>query len=69
MWKKVRPKSVVLLSQKKLQGLEKKNFSKKTFFQLICVDIIFKMVCGNFFKQMDLDLSLSDFKVPKNCYS
>ena len=29
MWKKMRPKSVVLQSQKKLQVLEKKIFRKK----------------------------------------
>ena len=29
MWKKIRPKSVVLQSQKKLQVLEKKFFRKK----------------------------------------
>ena len=28
----------------------KKKFSKKKFFQLICTDMIFKTVCGNFLK-------------------
>ena len=28
----------------------KNFFSKKKFFQLICADTIFKMVCGKFFK-------------------
>ena len=51
MWKKMRPKSLVLQSQKKLLVLEKKNFQKKKkFLQLIFVDMIFKMVCGHFFK-------------------
>ena len=43
---------------------------EKNFFQLICVDMIFKTVCGNFFKQMGLEIfSLGDFKVLKNCSS
>ena len=50
MWKKVRPKSVVLQSQKKLEILEKKFFRKKNFYQLICVDMIIKRACRNFFK-------------------
>ena len=56
MWKKMRPKSVVLQSQKQLQVLQKYLFQKKNFFQLICLDMIFKTVCGNFFKQMGLDI-------------
>ena len=48
MWKNMRPKLVVLQSQKKLQVLEK-NFFEKKIFQLICVDMIFKTVRGNFF--------------------
>ena len=46
----MRPKSMVLGKAvvEKLQVLEKKFFEKK-FFQLICVDMIFKTVCGNFF--------------------
>ena len=55
MWKEIRPKSVVMQSQKKLQILEKK-FSKKKLIQLICVDMILKTVCGNFFKQMGLEI-------------
>ena len=39
---------MVLQSQKKLQVLEKKFFWKKNFFQLICADMVFKTVCGNF---------------------
>ena len=46
--KKMRPKSVVSQSRKILQLL-KKIFSKKNCFQLICPDMIFKMVCGIFF--------------------
>ena len=44
------PKLVVLQSSKKLQVLEKKLFSKKKSFQLICTDKTYKMVSGNFFK-------------------
>ena len=64
-WKKMSPKSVVLQSQKKLQILEKKIFQKKNS-QLICVDMIFKAVCRNFFKQrVSRYLSLGHFKVPE----
>ena len=49
MWKKMRPKSVVLQSWKKLQVLEKKSFRKK-IFQHVCAYIIFKTVCRNFLK-------------------
>ena len=31
---------------KKAASPEKKIFSKKYFFQLICIDMIFKTVCG-----------------------
>ena len=64
---KIRPKSVVLQSRKKLQVLEEKCFQKKKFFQLICVDIIFKTVCRNFFiyKWISRYLSLVNFKVRK----
>ena len=68
MCKKMRPKSVVLQSRKKLQVLEKTFFQKKKFFQLICADLIFKTVCRNFFKNKWVSrcLRLGDFKVPKN---
>ena len=46
-----------------LQAL-KKSFSNKKFFQLICVDIILKTVCGNFFKlNVSRYLNFGDFKV------
>ena len=35
---------------KKAPNLWKKVFSKKKIFKLICVDMIFKIVCGNFFE-------------------
>ena len=34
---------------KKAPNLCKKDFLKKKIFQLICADMIFKTVCGNFF--------------------
>ena len=42
---------------------------KKKILQLICADIVFKMVCGNLFKEVLRCLSFGDFKVPKNCSS
>ena len=38
---------------KKAPSLWKKNFSKKNCCQLICVNIIFKTLCGIFFKRND----------------
>ena len=46
----MRPKSVVLLSRKKLQVLEKKKFSKKILGYLISAVMIFKTVCGTFLR-------------------
>ena len=47
----------------------KKNPKKKKILQLICADMVFKMVCGNLFKEVLRCLSFGDFKVPKNCSS
>ena len=57
-----------LIVAKKAPSLWKKKFLKKKFFQLICADMIFKIMSGNFFlnKWLSRHLSFSDFKVPKN---
>ena len=49
----------------------KKILQKKKFFQLICADMIFKMVSGYSFlnKWVSRYLCFSDFNVPKNCTS
>ena len=70
MWEKIRPKSVVLQSRKKLQVLEKKFFLKKILpaYLRIC-DL--QNAVRNFFinKWVSRYLNLGDFKVPKNCSS
>ena len=65
----MRPKSVVLRSQKKLQVHEKNIFEKKTISAYLR-RLIFKMVCGIFFnKFVSRYLSFGYFKVPKSCSS
>ena len=55
---------------KKANKIKKnKKKSKKIILQLICADMVFKMVCGNLFKEVLRCLSFGDFKVPKNCTS
>ena len=68
MWKKMKPKSMVLQSQKKLQVLEKKVFRKKKSSGLF-VQIWSSKQYAKFFwnKWVSRYLSLGDFKVPKNC--
>ena len=64
----MRPKSVVLQSQKKLQVLEKKIFPKKFVPPYLCrYDL--QNDARKFFlnKWISRCLSLGDFKVPKNC--
>ena len=70
MCKKMRPKSVVLQSQRKLQVLEKKFFRKKFLPAYLCrydlqngVQIFFLN------KWVSRYLCLGYFKVPKNCSS
>ena len=66
----MRPKSVILQSQKKLQDLEKKNFRKK-----ILPAYLFRYDLQNGVRKFFLNkwisryLRLGDFKVPKNCSS
>ena len=47
--KKIDPNSGFIVA-KKAPSFWKKFFLKKTFFQRICADMIFKTVSGNFFK-------------------
>ena len=70
MWKKMRPKSVVLQSQEKLQVLEKKFFRKKFLAAYLC-RYDFQNCVWKFFlnKWVLRNLSLGDFEVPKNCSS
>ena len=67
MWKKMRPKSKVLQSWKKLQVLEKKIFRKKNSFSLF-VQIWSSKRCAVFFltKWVSRYLSFGDFKVLHN---
>ena len=67
MWKKMRPKSNVLQSWKKLQVLEKKIFRKKNSFSLF-VQIWSSKRCAVFFltKWVSRYLSFGDFKVLHN---
>ena len=70
MWRKVRPKSVILQSQKKLQALEKFFFEKKFLPAYLCrYDIQSGMRRFFLDKWVSRYLSLGDFKVPKNCSS
>ena len=70
MWKKMRPKSVVLQSQKKLQVLEKMFFRKK-FLPAYLYRYDLQNGVRKFFlnEWVSRYLSLGDFKVPKNCFS
>ena len=67
MWKKMRPKSKVLQSWKKLQVLDKKIFRKKNSFSLF-VQIWSSKRCAVFFltKWVSRYLSFGDFKVLHN---
>ena len=67
MWIKMRPKSKVLQSWKKLQVLEKKIFRKKNSFSLF-VQIWSSKRCAVFFltKWVSRYLSFGDFKVLHN---
>ena len=67
MWKKMRPKSKVLQSWKKLQVLEKKIFRKKNSFSLF-VQIWSSKRCAVFFltKWVSRCSSFGDFKVLHN---
>ena len=56
MWKKMRPKSVVLQSQKKLQVLEKKFFEKKFLPAYLCRYDLQNGVRKFFFKQLGLEI-------------
>ena len=70
MWNKMRPKSVVLQSQKKLQALEKNFFRKKFLPAYLCRYDLQNGVRKFFLnKWVSRYLSLGDFKVPKNCSS
>ena len=67
MWKKMRPKSVVLQSQKKLQVLEKKFFEKKFLPAYLCrYDLQNDVRKFSLNKCVSRYLSLGDFKEPKN---
>ena len=65
LWKKMSPKSVVLLSRKKLQVFAKKFFEKKNLAYLCGYDL--QNGVRNFLlnKCFSRYLSFSDFKVPK----
>ena len=66
MWKKMRPKSVVLQSQKKLQILETNFFKKKFLPAYLCRYDLQNGVRKCFLnKWVSGYLSLSDFKVLK----
>ena len=71
MWKKIRPKSVVLQSQKKLQVLEKKIIFEKRYLPAYLCRYDLQNGVRKFFlnKWVSRYLSLGDFKVPKNCSS
>ena len=70
MWKKMRPKSVVLLSQKKLQVFEKNFFETKFLPAYFCRYDLQKGMRKFFLnKWVSRYLSLGDIKVPKNCSS
>ena len=49
MWEKNEAQISGFAVTEKAPSSSKKIFSKKNFFQHICVDMIFKTVCGNFF--------------------
>ena len=66
----MRPKSVVLQSQKKLQVLEKKSFRKKflpAYLRRYDLQNGVRKILLN--KWVSRYLSLGDFKVSKNCSS
>ena len=67
----MRLKSVVLQSRKKPQVLQKNFIKKKKKSSSLFVQIGTLKHCANFFlnKGVSSYLSLSDFKVPKNCPS
>ena len=69
MWKKMRPKSVVLQPQKKLQVLEK--IKKKKILPAYLCRYDLQNDVRNFFlnKWVSRYLSFGDFKVLKNCPS
>ena len=70
MRKKMRPKSVVFQSQKKLQVLEIKFFEKKFLPAYLCRYDLLNGVRKVFLnKWVSRYLSLGNFKVPKNCSS
>ena len=70
MWKKMRPKSVVLQSEKKLQAFEKIFFEKKILPAYLCGYDLQNGVRKFFLsKWVSRYLSLGDFKVSKNCSS
>ena len=67
MWKKMRPKSVVFQSQKKLQVLEKNFFEKKFLPTYLCRYDLQNGARTIFLNKWDSRYqSLGDFKVPKN---
>ena len=66
----MRPKSVVLQSQNKLQTLEKKFFEKKILPAYLCRHDLQNAVQKFFLnKWASRHLSSGDFKVLKNCSS
>ena len=67
MWKKMRPKAVVLQSQKNLQVFEKKNFEKKFLPAYLCKYDLQNSERNFFLNKWILRyFSLGDFKVLKN---
>ena len=67
--KKQGPNQWFCSDKKSKQNKKNSKKKKKKILQLICADIVFKMVCGNLFKEVLRCLSFGDFKVPKNCSS